>query len=67
MLLSAKNEKNGGEKMLGLPGEMSLIIVILVIAVIVILSCINVVPQAKAYVVERLGGISGNMECRNSL
>ena len=42
--------------MLGLPGEMSLIIVILVIAVIVILSCINVVPQAKAYVVERLGG-----------
>ena len=42
--------------MLGLPGEMSLIIVILVIAIIVILSCINVVPQAKAYVVERLGG-----------
>ena len=31
-------------------------IVILVIIVIVVLSCINVVPQAKAYVVERLGG-----------
>ncbi|MCD7825993.1 MAG: paraslipin [Clostridiaceae bacterium] len=31
-------------------------IIILVIVVIVILSCINVVPQAKAYVVERLGG-----------
>lgn len=31
-------------------------IVILVIVVIVVLSCINVVPQAKAFVVERLGG-----------
>jgi len=31
-------------------------IVILVIIVIVALSCINVVPQAKAFVVERLGG-----------
>lgn len=30
--------------------------VILVIVVIVVLSCINVVPQAKAFVVERLGG-----------
>ena len=32
------------------------LIVILVIVAIVLLSCINVVPQAKAYVVERLGG-----------
>lgn len=32
------------------------IIAFLVIVVIIILSCINVVPQAKAYVVERLGG-----------
>ncbi|MBR1741295.1 MAG: paraslipin, partial [Lachnospiraceae bacterium] len=31
-------------------------IIILVIVVIVLLSSINVVPQAKAYVVERLGG-----------
>ncbi|RKI40538.1 paraslipin [bacterium D16-51] len=31
-------------------------IVFLVIVVIIVLSCINVVPQAKAYVVERLGG-----------
>lgn len=31
-------------------------IVIGVIVLIVLLSCINVVPQAKAYVVERLGG-----------
>lgn len=36
---------------------MSLIaIIICVIVLIIILSCINVVPQAKAYVVERLGG-----------
>jgi len=32
------------------------VIAFLVIVVIIILSCINVVPQAKAYVVERLGG-----------
>ncbi len=31
-------------------------IVILVIVLIILLSCINVVPQAKAFVVERLGG-----------
>ncbi|MDD7403531.1 MAG: stomatin-like protein [Butyribacter sp.] len=31
-------------------------IIILVIVAVVLLSCINVVPQAKAYVVERLGG-----------
>ncbi|MCI8337274.1 MAG: paraslipin [Lachnospiraceae bacterium] len=31
-------------------------IVILVIMLIILLSCINVVPQAKAFVVERLGG-----------
>lgn len=31
-------------------------IVLLVIVLIVVLSCINVVPQAKAFVVERLGG-----------
>ena len=32
------------------------LIALLVIVVIVLLSCVNVVPQAKAYVVERLGG-----------
>ena len=31
-------------------------IIICVIVLIIVLSCINVVPQAKAYVVERLGG-----------
>ncbi len=39
---------------------MSLIaIIICVIVLIIVLSCINVVPQAKAYVVERLGGYQG--------
>ncbi len=33
-----------------------LFIVILAIVLIILLSCINVVPQAKAFVVERLGG-----------
>ena len=36
--------------------ELGGLIVFLVIVAIVLLSCINVVPQAKAYVVERLGG-----------
>lgn len=31
-------------------------IVLIVILAIIIISCINIVPQAKAYVVERLGG-----------
>lgn len=34
----------------------SAVIALIVILVIIVLSCINVVPQAKAYVVERLGG-----------
>ena len=35
---------------------MPYLIVLLVVAVIVMISCVNVVPQAHAYVVERLGG-----------
>ena len=35
---------------------MPYLIVLLVVVVIVMLSCVNVVPQAHAYVVERLGG-----------
>lgn len=35
---------------------MPALIVLFVIVIIVLISCINVVPQAKAYVVERLGG-----------
>ena len=31
-------------------------IILLAIVLIIVLSCINIVPQAKAYVVERLGG-----------
>lgn len=37
-------------------------ILLLVIAVIVLVSCINIVPQAKAYVVERLGGYQATWE-----
>ena len=32
------------------------VVILLIIAVIIIASCVNIVPQAKAYVVERLGG-----------
>ena len=32
------------------------LIVILVIAIWLVVSCVNIVPQAHAYVVERLGG-----------
>ena len=35
---------------------MPYLIVLLVVGVIVMISCVNVVPQAHAYVVERLGG-----------
>ena len=35
---------------------MPYLIVLLVVVVIVMISCVNVVPQAQAYVVERLGG-----------
>ena len=35
---------------------LAIAIIICVIVLIIVLSCINVVPQAKAYVVERLGG-----------
>ena len=32
------------------------VIILLVIVAVVAVSCIHIVPQAKAYVVERLGG-----------
>ena len=35
---------------------MEIIIGLFIIAVLVFLSCIKVVPQARAYVIERLGG-----------
>ena len=35
------------------------VIVILVIVIAVLASCIKIVPQAQAYVVERLGGFQG--------
>lgn len=41
-----------------------LILVILVLAVVV--SCIKIVPQAHAYIVERLGGYLASMAGRSS-
>lgn len=41
---------------------MPYLIGLLVIVVIVMISCINIVPQAKAYVVERLGGYQSTWE-----
>ena len=38
---------------------MEFLIVVVVIMAIILLSCINVVPQARAYVIERLGGYQG--------
>ncbi len=35
--------------------ELAIIVLLVIIAVIAV-SCIHIVPQAKAYVVERLGG-----------
>lgn len=32
---------------------------LVILIVIILLSCINVVPQARAYVIERLGGYQG--------
>lgn len=34
-------------------------LIVVVIVAIILLSCINVVPQARAYVIERLGGYQG--------
>lgn len=44
---------------------MPYLIVLLVVVVIVMISCVNVVPQAHAYVVERLGGYQATWRCRN--
>lgn len=43
-----------------------ILVIIIVIALLFLISCIKIVPQAKALVIERLGCISGNMECRTS-
>ena len=42
--------------------EATAIIVLLVIAVILIASCVKVVPQANAYILERLGGYQATWE-----
>ena len=38
---------------------MEFLIAVVVIMAIILLSCINVVPQARAYVIERLGAYNG--------
>ena len=43
---------------------MPYLIVLLVVVVIVMISCVNVVPQAHAYVVA-IRWLSGNLGCRN--
>ena len=43
------------------------LIVIIVIAVWVLASCVRIVPQAYAVILERLGSLSGDLEYRNSL
>lgn len=42
-------------------------IIIIVIVVLVLISCVKIVHQAQAVVLERLGGVSGDMEYRASL
>ena len=42
-------------------------LILLVIIICVVISCVKVVRQAQALVIERLGGISGNMGNRTSL
>ncbi len=43
------------------------LIVIIVIAVWVLASCVRIVPQAYAVILETSGSLSGNLEYRNSL
>ena len=43
-------------------GEATAIIVLLVIAAILVASCVKVVPQANAYILERLGGYQATWE-----
>lgn len=43
------------------------LIVIIVIAVWVLASCVRIVPQAYAVILERLGAYQATLEYRNSL
>ncbi len=47
------------ENMLKSSGGLIVILVLIALAVLIITSCIKIVPQAHAYVVERLGGYQG--------
>ena len=39
-------------------------IVLIVIVLLILASCINIVPQAHAYIIERLGGYLGSWQNR---
>lgn len=39
-----------------LGGEQMLLVILLIIVALILVSCVKVVPQARAYVIERLGG-----------
>lgn len=40
------------------------LIIIVVLVLWICVSCIKIVPQAQAYVIERLGCLSVHLECR---
>lgn len=42
------------------------VIILVIIIVAILVSCIKIVPQANAFVVERLGCISGYLGCRSA-
>ena len=46
-------------------GGLIFLVVIIVIVLWVLASCVRIVPQAYAMVVERLGCLQGNLEYRN--
>jgi len=54
-----------------IPGTIAIIVLVIIILVVIV-SCINVVQQSKAYVVERLGafhsvwGVGLHSSCRSS-
>ena len=41
-----------------MPGVIVALIILIIVALLIAVSCVKIVPQATACVVERLGGIS---------
>lgn len=44
---------------------MVIVVVLIVIVLCLIASCIKIVPQAQAFIVERLGGYQATWRCRH--